>query len=389
MSKYTTKFINHASFSFENEQDLHLIDPWFGGKIFNNSWSLLEDTDPSTINLSKVASVFITHEHPDHLNWPTLKQIINASQNVKAYIPKRKNDNVTKALQKLGYEVIEAEPHRKYQVNEQISFYSIPEPGGHDTVQVFEVDGEVHVNQNDCYLPDGLLYAIKMRFPKIKYWWMQFSLAGYYANHDDHKALEEKGKKFHMDIFTKYHSILQPEIAIPFASYVYFCKKHNDYLNKWAVSVKELVSNNPQIDFIVPKNNQDILEADNDNNIMTWENLFGAEKDIAEPLKIADEEIINLGSEWLIKTHDNLPIDVITLGLYDDERNFSLDFKNRTCYFSNTESQVSGILPKEELHFFLKFPWGADTLNITSCFEVLDDKKWRFLLEYKDSMYVR
>ena len=66
-----------------------------------------------------------------------------------------------------------------------------------------------------------------------------------------------------------------------------------------------------------------------------------------------------------------------------------LDFKNRTCYFSDTETQVSGILPKEELHFFLKFPWGADTLNITSCFEVLDDKKWRFLLEYKDSMYVR
>ena len=70
------KFINHASFSIEWDNDLLLMDPWYSGRIFNNSWSLLRDTKISEIKgIEKLSKIVISHEHPDHLHWGTLKQI--------------------------------------------------------------------------------------------------------------------------------------------------------------------------------------------------------------------------------------------------------------------------------------------------------------------------
>ena len=65
-------FLNHASFAIEVNNSITLIDPWFTGKIFNNSWSFMKDTDDSIIDYSKVKYISISHEHPDHLHWGTL-----------------------------------------------------------------------------------------------------------------------------------------------------------------------------------------------------------------------------------------------------------------------------------------------------------------------------
>ena len=63
-------FINHACFTIEKNNEMIFVDPWFFGRIFNNSWSLFKETEK--IDLSNLKYIFITHEHPDHLHWPTL-----------------------------------------------------------------------------------------------------------------------------------------------------------------------------------------------------------------------------------------------------------------------------------------------------------------------------
>ena len=91
-------FLNHASFSLENDDSLTLVDPWYFGRIFNNSWSLLKDTDDSKIDYSKLKYISISHEHPDHLHWATLKHIKSKTENeVTILYPKRKNPNVKEA----------------------------------------------------------------------------------------------------------------------------------------------------------------------------------------------------------------------------------------------------------------------------------------------------
>ena len=106
-------FINHACFSIETDSSLSIFDPWFTGDVFNNSWSLLRETDINSLSLDKLKYIFITHEHPDHLHWRTLKQIKDSCTNeLKIIIPKRRNSNVSDALRKMGFMVAEAPPHR-------------------------------------------------------------------------------------------------------------------------------------------------------------------------------------------------------------------------------------------------------------------------------------
>jgi L-ascorbate metabolism protein UlaG (beta-lactamase superfamily) len=64
---YKVTFLNHASFSIETDNSITLVDPWYFGRIFNNSWSLLKDTDDSKIDYSKVKYISVSHEN-------TLKQ---------------------------------------------------------------------------------------------------------------------------------------------------------------------------------------------------------------------------------------------------------------------------------------------------------------------------
>lgn len=388
MSAYISKFLNHASFYFENDEEIIVIDPWFFGKIFDNSWSLLKEVDESEIQINKIKHIFISHEHPDHLHWGTLKFIREKTAgSVTAYITERHNKNVRDNLTKIGFEVVEITPRRRTKLNN--NFYYAQFPHGHDSALIFEVDGAVHLNQNDCYLDDHQAYSIKDMYPTIDYWWMQFSLAGYYANRDDFEGLQA-AKDFHLKEFSKYHSMFKPVTAIPFASYVYFCKKYNAFLNNWAVSLEELAEKNPNANLHIPYCGDVIGECDNQRSIDQWQRLIEVSaKDCAEPEEVEDHTIVSLANDWLKKNQHALPYNKIVLSFFEDKRNFVFDFEEHRSYFTDEECEVAGTLTKEGLLCFVKFPWGADTLNITSCFNVEDPRAWKFLLQYKDSTYVR
>ena len=89
------RFINHACFSIELEENLILFDPWFEQGVFNDSWSLLWGTKLDSLPLEKLTHIFVSHEHPDHLHFPTLKSIIKAKPNIKLIFPNR-NDPTEK-----------------------------------------------------------------------------------------------------------------------------------------------------------------------------------------------------------------------------------------------------------------------------------------------------
>jgi L-ascorbate metabolism protein UlaG (beta-lactamase superfamily) len=67
------RFVSHASFSVESHGTALLCDPWLFGKAFNHGWALL--SSPATILWEKIDYVWISHQHPDHLHFPTLKSL--------------------------------------------------------------------------------------------------------------------------------------------------------------------------------------------------------------------------------------------------------------------------------------------------------------------------
>ena len=164
-----------------------MFDPWFEGKVFNDSWSLIKETNINDIEIKKLKVILISHEHPDHLHWGTLKNIKSKTkQKILVIIPKRNNDNVKQAIQKLGFVVMEIPANKSLQLFDDFTISNYPT--GHDSAYILKHKNQVLLNQNDCKLSQNQCNIIKQAYPKIDYYFMQFSLAGYYANKGEHRS---------------------------------------------------------------------------------------------------------------------------------------------------------------------------------------------------------
>jgi hypothetical protein len=393
--KANIKFINHACFLIENINGDVLFDPWFSGKVFNNSWSLLRDTED--INLNNVKYVIFTHEHPDHLHWPTLKKVSNNSKHkVNVLVPLRENKNIVENIRKLGCKCAEIPNNLEVKLGDFM--YITNYTTGHDSAYVFKINDKVYLNQNDCQLSNKQCETIARKFPNIDFWMIQFSLAGYYANETDHEGLQ-KAKDFHINMVKNYHNFFKPNVTIPFASFIFFCKKYNSFLNKWIVDIEEICNKlhevEMQILFYNDKIKNDNYKERNKINKQKWNKVFNNKKQIIEHQTKTEEEILLESKKFidLANSKSGYKLDLFFLDLYDKTKRYKLDLTNRVAKFvekqKNDDVNVAGKLHSEELLFFLKFPWGADTLNITSCFEIKNERLWKNILQFKDHLYER
>ena len=180
-SDYKVIFLNHASYIIETEKESLLMDPWLFGRVFNDSWSLMRDTNISKIDFKKLKYLCFSHEHPDHLHWPSLKFIREkCEQQITILYPSRDNQNVKENCEKLGFIFKELKHNEETLIDNftKITAY----PAGHDNALLFKLGSKTLLNQNDAYLKKEQLEKIKKEHPTIDAWFMQFSLAGFYAN---------------------------------------------------------------------------------------------------------------------------------------------------------------------------------------------------------------
>jgi len=373
----SVKFINHACFSFELNGESVLVDPWFEGTIFNKSWSLVNEGGNIPDNLKYI---FITHEHPDHLHWLTLKKLAN--KNITVCLAKRRNSNVRDNLEKLGYKVLEFDN----KVKENLKWFDAEFFNtGHDNAIVFKTKDLVILNQNDCCLHDSVAAEIKTKYPNIDIWWMQFSLAGYYGNLNDSEKLLD-AQITHLNYFNKYKQIFKPEIAIPFASFVYFCREQNKVLNRFRVPLHTVINRNPgtQVLYMGDEVLFDNFHERSLENIEKWERDFKRPPLMEDP-KGTVEDLTEVVTKFADKygAAGSIPFD-----LYDSEEYCIIDFDRRKVTCEKTQNPIAKVTLYDLTEMF-KNPWGADTMNITACFEVYDSERWRALLGAVDRMYER
>ena len=108
--------ISHASILIESDNTKILTDPWFFGTAFNDGWELdpRPNLDAIKKSISDVDIIWISHEHPDHLHFPTLKWLSeNLTKKVSIYFQKNNSMKVFEALRRLGYENFVEMPHMK------------------------------------------------------------------------------------------------------------------------------------------------------------------------------------------------------------------------------------------------------------------------------------
>ena len=393
------KFINQACFVIENDESYILVDPWFSGKVFNNSWALLKDTDLSEINLDKITHIVVSHEHPDHFHLPTLKTIASKTeQKIKFLFPTRNNPNVRDFVEKLGYDFNYLIPRSKYEIDSSTAVTCFKE--GIDAALVFNIDDKVLLNQNDCNLDDNEVSVIQKMFPKVDALSLQFSLAGYYGNRDNKNEIETRGRKRHFDTVEKYIKAFNPKTYIPFASFVYFCKEYNKYLNDWIITPRQLREYFPDVSMQclyygdqLEWNDASNVEK-NDIVLSKYDEIFSQPKDILKPSEVGMEDLEKAVDSFARSNPNfnrNYAPTETHLEIVDHDWNVSVNLRsNQINVIKDLEKEkLGGSLPGEEFISLFKFPWGADTLNISAAFNVYNKQKWYDLVGFVGGLYNR
>jgi UDP-MurNAc hydroxylase len=101
------QFISHAGFVVKTNGVSIFVDPWTTGKTFNNGWALLSPA--GKVNYDEIDYIFVSHEHPDHFNFPTLNSIgLENRSRIKILYQKHASSRLKDAFIKLKFsEVIE------------------------------------------------------------------------------------------------------------------------------------------------------------------------------------------------------------------------------------------------------------------------------------------
>ena len=407
--KFEIKFINHACFQILKDDFSILVDPWFSGKIFNDSWQLIQETSLDDVDLSKLKYIFISHEHPDHLNWGTLKKIRNkVDHEIKVVMAARKNSNVAENINRLGYDYVEVLPWQHI-TSEKDNFSFCFLKKNHDSGISFDIDGKIILNKNDCEYTPEELRMIKGGFEKrIDILLDQFSLAGYYANKQDKHSLFFAREKHILNLL-KSMDILNPRLTIPFASFITFCRPENRFVNDYIVNLQDILDRSKS-NIFVPYYNEDIPMGGNEKqsleNCKKWRMHFEkAKKEHIDTVPTVSEEDLISGvgemrsqmcllEEKRIMSLANVNADRtdFTLHLSDIDKFCNFNFKkDNISFFDKNELDATPIASVHtyDLLGFFKNHWGADTMNITSCFTVFDLEKWRYMLTFRDKCYVR
>jgi len=286
----------------------------------------------------------------------------------------------------LGYIVAEIPPNKEYKISPNFCISNFPT--GHDSAYVLKTHDKIILNQNDCKLTQQQCMAIKSNYKDIDVYFMQFSLAGYYANKDDHNGLQA-AKQEHIRMFEDYGKVFNPKITVPFASFIYFSRQKNSFLNNWIVDLKELPGNFQVLyygDSVMWGNDHKRTEKNKD----LWSSLFSKEKTIIVPKEIPREEIKANADSFFSDIQTNFYPPTSVFELYDTDDKLVVDYKNKKIDFAKqTDFPVAGKVTEFDINNFFKFPWGADTLNITSCFEIKNKELWRKNLIFRDTQYKR
>lgn len=113
------EILSHATLSIEYDGFRLVTDPWLDGPAFLDGWT---QYPPPTCDINNVTSetdaIWITHEHPDHLNPRTLDHFSNETP---IYVPELNYRRLSTRLHELGFENVHSLPtDTSYQLTNNI-----------------------------------------------------------------------------------------------------------------------------------------------------------------------------------------------------------------------------------------------------------------------------
>jgi UDP-MurNAc hydroxylase len=390
------RFISHSCLYINVGGTALLCDPWFFGKVFDDSWDLLLPPDTDNIDFDSIRYVWISHEHPDHFNVLTLKFLKEKLRpDVKFFYRKQSNASVIKFLRKMGFDAVELEEGKTAVLEELGSITSYHHRD--DTALLIQTPENTIVNQNDCQLGARACRNLKKKAGKIDILLYQFSLAGFNGDPGNTEILKSR-QQAHLNRIKHYFDEFQPRWYVPFASFVVFCTPYNEFMNRWRVSLERVASVIPENRLQIVYNDEEIggdeasFDERNEQNLERWQShIEGLKIDLTVRDPVEEEVILKTAREFIDSFKGWPPFSLppsIVLKVTDIDRYLILNFRSSSAsVVRSCDTDPAAELPSHSLEQCLSNPWGADTLNISAEAKVYNTYHWRWLLFSKQYLY--
>lgn len=241
------KFINHSCYLVELDNCLILNDPWVEGKVFDNSWSLIDDS--SSINEviellkknNKKLFIKISHEHPDHFSIPFISQLSKTNLKPTFLVRHTEDKRVLNFLRKLNFDSFELNEGDSTFLQDDATLKIFPH-NRIDSYSLLEFGDYALLDINDCVFTNHEIKRLGSIHQNPNILMLQYGYASSIGLYDDKSQREDAVRK-KAGILELFNETLNPEVIIPFASYSYFCDPMNYHLNYEQNNPKKLLAN--------------------------------------------------------------------------------------------------------------------------------------------------
>lgn len=376
------EFINHASVLISYEEVNLIMDPWFEGKIFDNGWDLLAESQFKIEDFNQITHIWFSHEHPDHFNPPIISKIPDeVKKNITILYHQTKDKKIINFCENKGFkEVVELSITKEYTIYKDLKIKSNHYTEG-DSWAYLWTDNFRILNLNDCIVctkKDAQL--IKEQIGEVDLLLTQFGYANKIGNENDIserlEAIDEKLVRI-----KNQETVFKPKFILPFASFVFFCHEENKYMNpphSIIRNVHDFIERDLNTNSIVmyPGDSWDLSsKVDSSDAIAKYEKDFAkiANYDFVNTASVSKESLIEKSVLYGKKLVEKNPtakelINKIGTIFYVSDYGQSYLFRGdrglEKTQLSKEDCDL--IISSEALEYIFKFEWGAGTCNVNA-----------------------
>lgn len=377
--------LSHASVLVEAGAVALYTDPWFIGQAFNESWSLINTPAATPSDLHNASHIWISHEHPDHLHFPTLKAIPKEHKaQITLLYQEHFSSRICRALGSLGFrQVIELPLSRWYALDDETSIFC-SSVGTIDSLLAVRSRGVTLLNVNDCPLSPAVAKAIAKYIGPVDILLTQFSISSWVGNPDETDVAARHSVIARM---RTYVNAFQPGVLIPFANFAYFSHSENRYINRWANTPdyvhKQLKDVPCRLQFLYngdswsSQEGFSLREDPMDRYRMDFMQL--ANRPYTSHPSCSLNELIDLGRKLIKNVRAAFPEIVLRMAapiyfhVVDLGITVLIDLHRGVVEaIQRAKSTCDMALSSQALWYAFKFPWGFTTLEVSGRFELLN-----------------
>jgi hypothetical protein len=405
--------VSHASVIIDAGGARIWTDPWVVSKAFNNSWTLLGKPAYDPAMLDDIQYLWISHEHPDHFNIPTLKSLPDAfRQRVVVLFQQKNSEKIFDALRGLGFRHFWSLPNaRPVALPTGVELYCYQASFGDSCLGVRH-GGEAIFNVNDAELSPSDCRRILKHLGPIDVVLNQFSLAGYngYLHYD--RVLPTLAQE-KLSRLVNNHRDLGASVTVPFASFVYFSSEDNRFLNNYANSPAAVASwmreNGCPARFMFLGETATVGELvgpDDDGSargLLLWQELYDgvAKLDYTVDAPVPLDELQGFASQFAGSLRSYFPaillrrVKPVRFHIRDLGVAAQFDLSNGTLnQLDVSQDQVDILVNSQPLATAFRYPFGFETLAVSGRFLVQRNfKNWQLLksisILWNNQIYLR